>query len=209
MYVKTPAAMEHIELGHGAWVDFAPDWLGEAEARSLHAAVERGLSWEQRHVVLFGKRILQPRLIAWAGELPYRYSGQTLEPRPWPEGVAARLASLASGVSDAAWTGFNHVLVNRYRDGRDSMGFHADAEPELGPDPVVATVSLGCARRFLLRAARASGGGRALELELGGGSLLIMGGTCQRHYRHAVPRQASAAGERISLTYRRLLRAPA
>jgi alkylated DNA repair dioxygenase AlkB len=104
---------------------------------------------------------------------------------------------------------FNHVLVNRYRDGNDSMGYHADAEPELGPDPVVATLSLGQTRRFQLRAERRGPGERALTLPLTSGSLLIMGGTCQRHYRHAIAKEpGTELGERVSLTFRCLLRAP-
>lgn len=107
----------------------------------------------------------------------------------------------------AARAPFNHVLVNRYRDGADSIGLHADDEPELGPDPIVATLSLGATRRFVLKPRRARlGPGHALDVAHG--SLLVMGGTCQRHFVHGVPRQAGAAGERISLTFRRLLRAP-
>jgi alkylated DNA repair dioxygenase AlkB len=87
------------------------------------------------------------------------------------------------------------------------MGLHADDEPELGADPRVATVSLGAGRRFLVKPRR-KGDGQRQDLELGHGALLVMGGTCQRHYVHGVPRQASVAGERISLTFRRLLRAP-
>ena len=86
------------------------------------------------------------------------------------------------------------------------MGLHADDEPELGPDPPVAIVSLGAVRRLVVRSRRK--GERRHDLELGNGALLLMGGTFQRHYVHGVPRQAGAAGERISLTFRRLLRAP-
>lgn len=198
--------MERIELFGGAWLEVHRRWLEPGVATELAGALVERLSWEQRHIVLFGKRILQPRLIAWAGELPYRYSGQTLEPRAWPEPVQAVLAT----VSAAARVPFNHVLVNRYRDGRDSMGYHADAEPELGPDPVVATLSLGATRRFSLRRHAQGSGEAPLALPLEHGSLLIMGGTCQRHYRHAIPRAADEQGteQRISLTFRRLLGAP-
>jgi len=203
-----------IELGQGAWVELLESWLSEADAAQLCARLIAELSWEQRHVVLFGKRILQPRLIAWQGALPYRYSGQTLEPRAWPLGLEPELGALASRISEHAGALFNHVLVNRYRDGQDSMGYHADDEPELGPDPVVAALSLGRPRRFLLRPRRSRKGERALSLVLTNGSLLVMGGTCQRHQRHAVPREPSPLGagstaERVSLTYRRLLAAPA
>jgi alkylated DNA repair dioxygenase AlkB len=206
--------MTRIELGLGAWVELHESWLSPASAARLCSALRAELAWEQRHIVLFGKRILQPRLIAWAGALPYRYSGQTLEPRPWPALLGPELGALAASISAVAGAAFNHVLVNRYRDGQDSMGYHSDAEPELGPDPVVAALSLGRARRFLLRPRRSKKGERALSLLLTSGSLLVMGGTCQRHQRHAIPRDSGPAApgspsERISLTYRRLLAAPA
>jgi alkylated DNA repair dioxygenase AlkB len=197
-----------MELSFGAWLELHEAWLTEAEAGELYGALLAAVRWEQRHIVLFGKQILQPRLIAWAGDLAYRYSGQTLEPRPWPPGVR-RIGELCARVSRASGVEFNHVLVNRYRDGKDSMGYHADAEPELGPDPVVSTLSLGQTRRFLVRAHRRVAKERPLSLPLTTGSLLVMGGTCQRYYRHAVAREAgSALGERVSLTFRRLLSAP-
>ena len=150
--------------------------------------------------MLFGRRILQPRLIAWTGELPYRYSGQTLEPRkPTPT-----LGALLERVVGRTTTPFNHVLVNRYRDGTDSMGMHADDEPELGRDPMVATLSLGVTRRFVLAPRR--GKDANLVYELGHGSLLVMGGACQHHYRHGIPKAPAVPEERVSLTFRRLLR---
>jgi alkylated DNA repair dioxygenase AlkB len=100
---------------------------------------------------------------------------------------------------------FNHVLVNRYRDGRDSMGMHADDEPELGPDPTVATVSLGATRRFVLRPRRQ---GAPHDCDLGHGGLLVMGGRCQALYRHGIPRQPANTGQRVSLTFRWLKKSP-
>lgn len=197
--------MRRIELHGGAWVEAWEGWLPAPEAAALAGALLSDVPWEQRHIVLFGKRVLQPRLIAWAGELPYRYSGQTLEPRPWPSAVQAALARVCATTRVV----FNHVLINRYRDGKDSMGYHADAEPELGPDPVVATLSLGETRRFVLRRHERGSDEPPLVLPLASGSLLIMGGTCQRHYRHAIPRDSRPAiAERISLTFRHVLRAP-
>jgi alkylated DNA repair dioxygenase AlkB len=192
-----------VPLAHGAWIDHDPAWLSPTEADALLVAVRDELAWEQREIVLFGRRMLQPRLIAWAGELGYRYSGQTLPSRPFTPAVARLLTS----VIERGRVPFNHVLANRYRDGRDSMGLHADDEPELGEDPVVATLSLGAARRFVLKPRKARHG-EVLRIDLTHGSLLIMGGTCQRHYVHGIPRQSSVTGERVSLTFRRLLRAP-
>ncbi|MEY4547943.1 MAG: hypothetical protein RL685_4138 [Pseudomonadota bacterium] len=196
------------ELELGAWLELHEGWLAAAEAADMRSALVRELCWEQRHIVLFGKQILQPRLIAWAGELPYRYSGQTLAPRPWPAPLRPAIDELCSRIAVQAGAPFNHVLINRYRDGSDSMGYHADSEPELGDAPIVATLSLGATRRFQLRPQRAKRGERALTLPLVDASLLVMGGTCQRHYRHAVARESGDVSERISLTFRCLLRAP-
>jgi alkylated DNA repair dioxygenase AlkB len=189
-----------IDLGHGAWLEYVVAWL-DADADRVLAALRDEPAWEQREIVMFGRRVLQPRLIAWAGELGYRYSGQTLEPRA----ATPTVETLTARVVEHTLVPFNHVLLNRYRDGADSIGLHADDEPELGRDPIVATLSLGATRRFVLKPRRA---GQSHALDVDHGSLLVMGGTCQRHYVHGVPRQAGVKGERISLTFRRLLRPP-
>ena len=192
-----------IPIAAGAWLDHEPSWLEAREADELLRALREGLAWEQRAIVLFGREVLQPRLIAWAGDLGYRYSEQTLEPRAF----TPALAEIRERVRLLTGTPFNHVLANRYRDGRDAIGLHADDEPELGRDPVVATVSLGATRRFVLKPRRKTMPGGA-RLDLAHGSLVVMGGTCQRHFVHGVPRQLDVTDERISLTFRRLLRAP-
>lgn len=192
-----------IDLTVGAWLQYVPAWMAASEADRLLATLRNELAWEHREIMLRGRRVFQPRLIAWAGSLGYRYSGQTLEPRKPTPTTAAVIAR----VSEHTRVPFNHVLLNRYRDGSDSIGLHADDEPELDLDPTVATLSLGATRRFVLKPRRPRlGPSRSLELHHG--DLLVMGGTCQRHYVHGVPRQAEGAGERISLTFRRLLRAP-
>ena len=192
-----------IPLAAGAWLDYDATWLSPDEADEALEALRDELTWEQREIVLFGRRIPQPRLIAWAGDLGYRYSGQTLEPRAFTPTAGRLLARVRAQIG----VSLNHVLANRYRSGDDSMGLHADDEPELGPDPMVAIVSLGIARLLVVKPRRKADHERH-DLELGHGALLVMGGTCQRHYVHGVPRQAGGHGERISLTFRRLLRAP-
>lgn len=154
-----------------------------------------------RPIVIAGREIPQPRLTDWAGELPYRYSGQTLPPRePSP-----RLAELLARVAAAAGGEFNHVIANRYRDGRDTIGFHADNEPELGRCPLIASVSLGAERKFVLES---KGRRRTRQnLRLAHGSLLVMGGTCQHDWYHALPKDVGCREERINLTFR-LLRGP-
>ncbi len=104
-------------------------WLSPDEADETLAALREELTWEQREIVLFGRRILQPRLIAWAGDVGYRYSGQTLEPRAF----TATAGRLLARVRLQTGAEFKHVLANRYRSGDDSMGLHGDDEPELGP----------------------------------------------------------------------------
>ena len=191
--------VDRRELPHGGVIEHEPGFVDPRDAGEVHAALVRELTWEQREIVLFGHRILQPRLIAWAGELPYRYSGQTLEPRP----ATPSLRTMIERVVERTEVPFNHVLVNRYRDGGDSMGMPADDQPELGEDPVVATVSLGEARRFVVAPRR--GKAPKIEYRLEHGSLLVMSGTCQAHHRHGVPRASGVRGERLSLTFRRVL----
>src|SRR2546427_29467 len=103
----------HIPLAFGAWLDHEPGWLPPPEADGFLTALRDELPWEQREIVLFGRRILQPRLIAWAGDLGYRYSGQTLEPRPFTPAARRLLAHARERTGEP----FNHVLVNRYRSG--------------------------------------------------------------------------------------------
>jgi alkylated DNA repair dioxygenase AlkB len=188
------------DLGRGAWVEHIAAFVPGGEAAAFHVALVAELCWEQREIVLFGRRLLQPRLVAWAGDLPYRYSGQTLPPRP----PTATVTRLLERVVARQGVGFNHVLVNRYRDGQDSMGFHADAEPELGPDPVVATLSFGATRRLVL-APRNRRDGEKRRYPLAAGDLLVMGGTCQTWFRHGIPRDSRVTEERISLTMRKIV----
>jgi alkylated DNA repair dioxygenase AlkB len=191
------------DLGRGAWIEWDPGWIEPGAADALLAALRAELAWEQRAVVLFGRSILQPRLIAWAGEVGYRYSGQTLEPRA----ITPTVAALGARVRARTGVPFNHVLVNRYRSGDDSIGLHADDERELGEDPVVATVSFGATRRLAL-VPRRKGDGPRRTVDLGHGALFVMGGTCQRHFRHGIPREPGVRGERISLTFRLILAGP-
>jgi alkylated DNA repair dioxygenase AlkB len=188
-----------IDLGHQSFLELLPGFIAAGEAELLLACLQEELDWQSREIVLFGRRILQPRLVAWAGDLPYRYSGQTLPARAYTPAVA----DLCERVSVAAQERFNHVLANRYRDGNDSMGMHADAEPELGPDPVVATLSFGATRPLVI-APRKGLAGDKLAIPLGSGDLMVMRGACQRFFRHGIPRSRQPVGERISLTFRHI-----
>lgn len=180
-----------------------PDFLGPRAAEDLMTVLEHDLSWRQQPIRLFGRKVMQPRLIDFHGDqgVRYRYSGLVLEARGWPEPLGRLIERLA----EATDTRFNSVLCNRYRGGGDSMGWHADDERELGPDPVIASISLGATRRFLLRPRR---GGRSIELCPRNGSLLLMGGDLQHHWQHQVPKTTRPVGERINLTFRTVLEPP-
>ena len=157
-----------LDLGDGCWLRHDPRWLASVDADALLDQLHTQLQWEQRAIVLFGREVMQPRLVAWAGDLPYRYSGKTLPPKPPPP----PLELVMRQVSEATGEAFNHVLANRYRDGRDSMGMHSDDEPELGLDPTVASLSLGAPRRFVFVTKAAPKRRRAIVLEHG--SLLVI-----------------------------------
>lgn len=190
-----------FELEHGAFVELRDPWLAEDLAEQLQRRLLEELQWEQRSIQLFGRSVLQPRLIAWCGEFPYRYSGQTLEARAWTS-TCERACRLVEQTTECP---FNHLLANLYRDGNDSMGFHADNESELGPQPQVASASFGATRRFRLKPRKR---GEALSLELRHNSLLLMAGATQAHYVHGVPKQPGVHAPRLNLTFRRVLGAP-
>jgi alkylated DNA repair dioxygenase AlkB len=193
------SAPERIELGEGAWLDWWPAFLPKLERPDL-ASLVRALPLRADTFTLFGRSVPVPRLVAWHGEpgCRYRYSGQTYEPEPFPPALARVRETLVRRTGIPV----NAALANYYRDGRDSMGWHADDERELGPSPddvAVASLSLGAARRFLLRHRTR---GETRELALGDGSLLVMRGTTQRHWRHALPKTRAAVGPRLNLTFR-------
>jgi len=177
---------------------FDPDWLAPAEAETLFAALRRQVAWEVHRIRLFGREVDSPRLSCWIGDpdASYRYSGVRFEPRPWPPVLQPVRDRLVRELD----VPFNSVLANLYRDGRDAMGWHSDSEPELGPAPVIASISLGAMRRFAFKQRHPPL--RRLSMDLPSGSLLVMSGATQRNYRHSLPRTARPAGERINLTFR-------
>jgi alkylated DNA repair dioxygenase AlkB len=159
------------------------------------------VEWEQHRIRIRGREIASPRLSAWYGDpdAHYRYSGLSLEPRPW----LPVILELKSRVEAACDEPFNSVLLNLYRDGSDSMGWHSDDEPELGERPLIASLSLGATRRFRLRHRRR----KDLEpvaIDLEGGSLLIMEGDTQRFWKHQVPKTKRTVEPRINLTFRNI-----
>lgn len=199
--IGSMSSVTRRELQDGGWVTFDPQWLGVDEARVAMDRLVRTLPLRSEVVTVFGNRHPQPRLTAWHADpgCVYRYSGLTLEPNPW----TGDLAALRDRTREACGVDVNSVLINLYRDGSDAMGWHADDEEPLGSNPVIASLSLGAPRRFVLRHERTR---EKIEYALGGGSLLVMGGTTQHHWRHAVPRTTKPVGPRLNLTWRRFNR---
>lgn len=189
-----PLPLPHAELS--LW----PHWLAQDEADALLAELRATIPWEVHRIRIFGREVDSPRLSCWIGDkdATYVYSRTRFEPRPW----TPTLAALRDRVAQACGARFNSVLANLYRDGRDSMGWHSDNEPELGAQPVIASLSLGAVRRFRLKPREEATREDVLGIELGHGSLLRMAGDTQRLYVHDLPQASPAVGPRINLTFR-------
>jgi alkylated DNA repair dioxygenase AlkB len=152
-------------------------------------------AWKAETIFLFGREVAQPRLSAWYGEQRYTYSGRTFEPLPF----TALQREIKQAVEAASGKRFNSVLLNYYRNEQDSMGFHSDDEVELGPQPAIASVSFGATRTFILKHKTRP---QTLKIELGDGSLLLMAGKLQHHWRHGINKERKPRGPRINLTFR-------
>lgn len=173
---------------------YIPEYLNQSNADELLAWLEEKVLWHQEKHQMFGRIVTAPRLVAWYGDpgLSYSYSGITHKTTGWPQ----VLAELCDGVKTAFSLRSNFVLLNRYRDGTDSMGWHTDDEPELsGP---VASLSLGATRRFHIREGRNA---RTQRIDLEHGSLLLL----DRKITHALPKTKRKLGERINLTFRHVI----
>ena len=188
---------------NNAFFCYRRGFIAPGEAKLLLSRLWEQLAWQQQEIRMFGRRVAQPRLSAWYGaaEARYRYSGLQLDPLPWHPLLLDLKARLAAQLQQD----FNSVLANAYREGRDSMGWHSDDETELGPRPLVASVSLGADRRFLVRK---KGDSRAASLWLECGSLLVMKRGCQEIYQHSVPKTQKSIGLRINLTFRQINNQP-
>ncbi|MEM7646111.1 MAG: alpha-ketoglutarate-dependent dioxygenase AlkB [Pseudomonadota bacterium] len=168
-------------------------------AWSLFDAINSGTHWRAEEIMIFGKKRLQPRLISWQAEpgLSYQYSGLTLK----PEGFSPMVFEVKREV-EALWqVPFNSVLLNLYRDGQDSNGWHSDDEKELGTNPLIASVSLGEPRDFMLKHRTT---GHKIKILLEHGSCLLMGGEMQKYWLHTLPKRKRVDKPRINLTFRRI-----
>lgn len=170
--------------------------LGRPYDSLLQELIE-STDWRQEEIIVYGKPYLQPRLSAWHGDLSYSYSGIRLEPLPW----TPILLDLKARVEALTGNEFNSVLLNYYRDQNDSMGMHSDDERELGPQPAIASLSLGDERRFLLKHKNRKDL-KTVKLALHSGSLLLMRGDTQQYWRHGINKETRPCGPRINLTFR-------
>lgn len=177
---------------------FYPSFLEPQEGDRLATELSQTIAWRQEQITIYGRSLPQPRLTAWYGDpgKSYTYSRITLHPLTW----TPRLLNLKAQVEAVAGVAFNSVLLNLYRDGHDSMGWHSDDEPELGPNPVIGSLSLGGTRRFRLR--HRVERNLKHQLELPSGSLLLMQGATQHYWQHQVPKTKRPVLPRINLTFR-------
>jgi len=174
-------------------------FFDEEQSRRYFSELAAGAPWQQDDFTIHGKTIPVPRLTAWYGDdsKRYSYSGLTFHAQPW----SPLLMKIKRRVEAEAGTQFNTALLNYYRDGRDSVQWHSDDEPELGRNPVIASVSFGATRVFRMKHVK----DKALsgvDIPLHDGSLLLMQGSTQHFWKHQVPKTAKPVGPRINITFR-------
>jgi len=181
-----------------AEIIYFPNFLSEEEANSLFKELQENTPWQHDEITVYGKKYLQPRLTALYGNegRPYSYSNIVMQPHSWTLSLQ-KIKSLIESVSE---TNFTTVLLNYYRDGKDSNGWHADNEKELGINPIIASLSLGAERNFQLKHNSDSSLKKNIILE--NGSLLVMKGTTQHFWKHQIPKTSRPIEPRINLTFR-------
>lgn len=184
----------------GADVEFHPDFLPQAEADEFLADLDETVIWSQESVRMYGKHLPIPRLTAWYGDAgrSYTYSKIAMTPLPW----TTPLTGLRELLESTTGASFNSVLLNLYRRGSDSVAWHSDDEPELGPAPIIASISLGATRKFQFRSK--SDPHLREEVALTHGSMLLMRGETQQNWVHQVPKTARDVPPRINLTFRHI-----
>lgn len=192
LFADSPLQLPNAEL------QLLPLWLQASVADQWFEQLTQQTPWQQPQVRIFGRQVAVPRLVAWYGdaEASYRYSGLTHQPLPW----TPLLAQIRAQVEQAVGQPLNGVLLNYYRDGQDSMGWHSDDEAELGANPLIASLNLGGTRRFDLRRKGQSRIEHSLDLQHG--SLLVMRGVTQHHWQHQVAKTRASCAPRLNLTFR-------
>ena len=181
-----------------AQVSYVPSFIGFEEANELFNKLIEDINWQQDDIVVFGKKFQQPRLTALYGNdgKSYSYSSLTMFPNKWN----SLLIYIKEKVEEFMNVKFTTILLNYYRDGNDSNGWHADNEKELGKNPIIASISFGAKRVFQMK--HNTNKDQKFKIELEHGSLLIMKGTTQHFWKHQIPKSTKKVGPRINLTFR-------
>lgn len=181
--------------------EYYPNFFTNDEAEALFKKIQDETKWQHDEITIFGKKIAQPRLTCLFGNegKPYSYSGITMHPNPWN----ATLVYIKEKIEAIAQQHFTTVLANLYRNEKDSNGWHADNEKELGRNPIIASVSFGEVRKFQLK--HNNNPDAKLTLNLSPGSLLLMKEGSQIHYKHQIPKATQSKKDRINLTFRTIL----
>ncbi|MCZ8330731.1 MAG: alpha-ketoglutarate-dependent dioxygenase AlkB [Flavobacterium sp.] len=197
MNILFPPENIHFELPD-AEIIYYPDFFGKEKADTFFEKLKTEIPWQQDDITVFGKTYPQPRLTALFGNegKPYSYSNIVMQPHAWN----SLLLFIKNEIEEVCNENFTTVLLNYYRDGKDSNGWHADDEKELGRNPVIASVSFGVERSFHLQ--HNSIKEQKLKINLEHGSLLIMKGPTQHFWKHQIPKTAKPIGSRINLTFR-------
>jgi len=181
--------------------EWYPNFLTKEIADELFQKLLNETPWQHDEITIFGKKILQPRLTCLFGNegKPYSYSGLTMYPKPWNISIMF----LKTEIEKICNQNFTTILANLYRNEKDSNGWHADNEKELGRDPIIASISLGETRKFQIK--HNTNKENKCNLDLTHGSLLLMKEGSQIHYKHQLPKSTSVKNARINLTFRTIL----
>ena len=196
MFSKEPSSEQPTKIKDGEYI-YISNFYDKEKADKYLKRLIADIKWKQESMKMYGKEIPFPRLTAWYGDndKPYSFSGITLKPNPWSPG----LSKIKTDIEHIAGVRFNSVLLNRYRNGNDSISWHTDAEKELGKNPVIASVNFGAERKFQLKHRETN---EKIEILLQHGSLLVMQGELQHFWKHQIPKSKKVKEERINLTFR-------
>jgi len=181
-----------------AEIEYFPNFFSIEKANEIFHKLQTEIPWQQDTITIYGKNHLQPRLTALFGNegKPYGYSNIVMHPHPWNP----MLIFIKEEVEKICQENFTTVLLNYYRNGQDSNGWHADNEKELGRNPIIASLSLGEPRNFQLKHNSIETAKQNILLQHG--SLLLMKGTTQHYWKHQIPKTKKEIGSRINLTFR-------
>ncbi|CAL1518787.1 alpha-ketoglutarate-dependent dioxygenase AlkB [Chitinophaga sp. MM2321] len=181
---------------------FYPDFFSVEESDRLWMSLRENIQWKQEPVIIMGKEIMQPRLTAWYGDKgkSYSYTGISMDPLPWTE----ELMMIKERITAASGHAFNSALLNYYRDGNDSVGWHRDNEKSLGINPTIGSVSFGTPRTFHFRHYRDKQ--LKTKILLTHGSFLLMTGATQHNWLHSIQKEPKITGGRINITFRTITR---